>query len=91
MNLPHHRRYQWQFVYRSWRRALLMLLGTGILAFLIYMAEMLLLEQNQRLSSELNHKSLIVDVHRLSTFGAPGYVKNDWTEGSTKVYLRRPR
>lgn len=66
-----------------------MLLGTVILAFLIYMAEMYLLEQNQRLSSELSHKSLVLDVHRLSTFGAPGYVKNDWAEKTTEVYLRR--
>lgn len=89
MSLPHHRRYQWQFVWRSWRRALLMLLGTGILAFLIYMAEMLLLEQNQRLSSELHVKSLILSTYKKDTFGAPGYIRTDWLEKTTDIHVRK--
>lgn len=88
MNLPHHRRYQWQLVYRSWRRALLMLLGTVILAFLIYMAEMMLLEQNQRLGAELHVKSLILSAYKKDTFGAPGYVRTDWLEKTTDIHVR---
>lgn len=91
MNLPHHRRYQWQLVYRSWRRALLMLLGTVILAFLIYMAEMMLLEQNQRLSSELSLKSLVLSMYKKDTFGAPGYVRTDWLENTVNIKVRKPR
>ena len=62
-----------------------------IVAFFVVMGIMFLIEQNERLSSELNHKSLIVDVHRLATFGAPGYVRNDWTESTVSVKVRKPR
>jgi len=62
-----------------------------IVAFFVVMGIMFLIEQNERLASELNHKSLIVDVHRLATFGAPGYVRNDWTESTVSVKVRKPR
>ena len=90
MNLPHHRRYQWQFVWREWRNAVYLSMVALIVAFLVLMGILFLFEQNERLASELNHKSLIVDVHRLATFGAPGYVRNDWTENTTKVKVRKP-
>lgn len=90
-NLPHHRRYQWQFVWRIWRRPFAMAIVTLVLAFLIVMAELYLLEQNKRLSTELNHKSLIIDVHKLATLGAPSYVKTDFTEGTINVNVRKPK
>ena len=62
-----------------------------VIAFLVFMGILFLFEQNERLASELNHKSLIVDVHRLATFGAPGYVKNDWTESTVDAKVRKPR
>lgn len=89
MNLPHHRKYHWHLIWKEWRRVVLMAIGACALAVLILMGEMYLLEHNDRLSAELSHKSLIADVHKLATLGAPGYVKNDWTENTTSVYVRK--
>ena len=87
--LPHHRKYQWQFIWKEWRVAIYLSVIATSVAFLVFMGFLFLIEQNDRLSAENAHKSLIADVHKLATFGAPGYVKNDWTEGTVNVQVRK--
>lgn len=91
MKLPIYRRYNWQLVAREYRRTIWFAVAAVIAALFVFVWLQYLGADDSRLAAELAHKSLVLDVHRLATFGAPGYTVTDWREGTTDLKVRRPQ
>ena len=90
MNLPHHRRYNWKFVWRELRPATYLAILACAIGVLIFVTLRFLSADNARLAAELANKSLALDVHKIATLGAPGYTATDWREGTISVQVRKP-
>lgn len=85
MNLPHHRRYNWQLVCRSYKRPALLALAAILIALLVVAGEAYMTKEAERIEALNAHKALVADVYRLVNMGAPGHTKTDFTEGTNDV------
>lgn len=87
--IPWYRLRHWPIGrWHEWKRPLLLVLIGLSVGTVISIGESWLEEKNNRLSSENAHQSLIADVHRLYTYGAPGYVLTDWQEKTTNLKVK---
>lgn len=87
MNLPFYRRRNWRMTWRTYRPLVLFALFGAVVFLIAFLTLRYLEEHTALLSAELAHRSLILDVQRLSHFGAEGYTRTDWTEGTTSVQI----
>ena len=90
MNLPHHRRYNWKLVWRTYRPACAWIALLLLIALVMLGIEQTFTEHNARLDAENAHASAKLEAYRLATQGAPGYVHTDWVEGTTDIEVRNP-
>ena len=89
MNISMFQRYNYFLLYRSLKPWIV----AGVLAVLAYVT-LLYFQEQQSLYAKLAASIAIQDqlalaLHTSETFGAPGYVATDWTEGTTNLELRR--
>lgn len=85
VNLPHHRRYQWQLVWREYRRPALLALAAIVIALLVVAGESYMTKEAERIEALNAHQSIVADVYRLANMGAPGHTRTDWQEGTNDV------
>lgn len=85
VNLPHHRRYNWQLVFRSYKRSALLALAAIVIALLVVAGERYMLTDAARIEALNAHKALVADVYKLANMGAPGHTRTDWQEGTNDV------
>lgn len=87
---PHWTRlYRWDLWWKDHKRHCLLVVYALLLGAMLKTGEAYLVELNNRLSSEGAHLSLIGDVWRLTHFGEPGLVENDFVEHTDKLAALR--
>lgn len=90
---PLHRRYNWFLVARQWRivrKAKLLLLAL-LVGVIVRLGEGWMNEYLAHTDTAHTHLSLKADVFRLANFGAQGWTRDDWTEGTVDFKLRREK
>lgn len=83
--LPRIRSYNWHIMAKNNKPALYGLIAIALLLVLIYAANEYMLEHNLRLTRENEVLDLLKNHYVLTTFGAPGYVKTDFAEGTERM------
>lgn len=83
--LPRIRSYNWRVMATHNKPTLYGLLAIALILVLIYAAEEYMMEHNLRLTRENEVLDLLKNHYALTTFGAPGYVKTDFTEGTERM------
>lgn len=90
---PHFlRRYNWFLVARQWRimRKVKLTLLALLIGISVHLGEGWMNEYIAHTATEHAHLSLQADVFRLANFGAPGWARDDWTEGTVALEVRKP-